>query len=85
MRHQTFATALEKGPACERAEPPSGLETHLKSISITAPAVLCCLSRNATSYREGKSSYGQGEELSVALRGWLGIKRILYGGYTLNL
>ena len=38
-----------------------------------------------TSYREVKASCGQGEELSVLLRGWLGIKRILYGGYSLNL
>lgn len=65
--------------------PNLGPETHLKSIKTTAPAVLCCLCRNTTSYGEGKSSYGQGEEFSAVLRGWLGIKRILYGGYTLNL
>lgn len=38
-----------------------------------------------TPYREGMASCGKGEELSVLLRGWLGIKRILYSGYTLNL
>lgn len=85
MGSQTFDTAQRRSPACERAEPPPGLATHVKSIRVTIPAVLCCPNHNTTSYGEGKAPGGQGAELSVVLRGWLGIKRILYGGYTLNL
>lgn len=85
MSCQTFDIAQKRSPLCERAEPPPGLATHVKSIRVTVPVVLCCLSHNMTPYGERKASCGQGEELSVLLRGWLGIKRILYGGYTLNL
>lgn len=76
---------MQRSPAGEKAKPSPGLVTHVKTIRVTIPVVFCCPSHNTTPYREGKASCGQGEELSVLLRGWLGIKRILYGGYTLNL